>query len=132
MIDFNKRQRPGGRMTIMCDVSVTYAIKSGKNGKKTLCFTFSEKAVRMICGEGHYAVVGVDKHHPDRIYFAPSTSVDGYKLTRSKTHLRHSCSFGYGVEYDNPTSFVGFYSLEYDAKQGALYINRNNKKQEDK
>ena len=131
MIDFNKKQRPGGRMTIMCDVSVTYATKSGKSGKKTLCFTFSEKAVIMICGEGHYAVVGVDKHHPDRIYFAPSTSVDGYKLTRSKTHLRYSCSFGYGVEYDNPTSFVGFYSLEYDAKQGALYINRNNKKQED-
>jgi hypothetical protein len=131
MIDFNKKQKNGGRMPTMCDVSVTYATRSGKSSKKTLCFTFSEKAVRMICGEGHYAVVGVDKYHPDRIYFAPSTSVDGYKLTRSKTHLRYSCSFGYGVEYDNPTSFVGFYSLEYDAKQGALYINRNNKKQED-
>lgn len=129
MINFSQKQRgiPGTR--INDDVSVTYSKAHGENSNKTLRFSFSEKALRMICGEGRYAMVGLDDRYPERIYFAKSNHLNGYKLSLSSNNVRYSTVFGNDVQYKEPTSFIGYYALEYDASQGALYIDKNNKKE---
>lgn len=130
-----KKEKQSGKTTSKYDVGVTYSFAHGttnhtKQGK-TLRFSFSAKAVKMICGEGKYALVGFDKDFPDRIYFCAADEMNGYKMSKAdKVGQRYSCTFGSGTDYKNATDFVGFYNLEYDAKQGALYINKKNKKGE--
>ena len=133
MIDFAKKEKQGGKTVSKYDVSVTYSFPHGKTDhkwqRKTLRFSFSAKAVKMICGEGSYALVGLDKDFPDRIYFCSADETNGYKMSKADKHgQRYSCTFGSGTAYKNATDFIGFYNLEYDAKQGALYINHKNKK----
>lgn len=129
MINFSQKQKGIPGIRISDDVSVTYSKAHGENSNKTLRFSFSEKALRMICGEGRYAVVGLDDSHPERIYFAKSDRLNGYKLSLSSNNVRYSTVFCNDVQYKEPTSFIGYYSLEYDASQGALYIDKNNKKE---
>lgn len=131
MINFSQKKIQAGRTT-NCDVLVTYSIISCHSGvsKKSLRYSFSEKAVRMMCGNGFYAVIGFDERYPERIYFCSSNKDNGYKLTNvSNSGKRYQCSFGTEVNYNEPTSFIGEYDLEYDAMQSAFYINKNNKKE---
>ncbi len=134
MISFVKKEKQGARGALdSCDVSVTYSFPHGRDErkypKKTLRFSFSQKAARMICGETEYAVVGIDKDFPDRIYFCSADEKNGYKLSKAdKSGTRCHCTFGNGADYPDAVHFVGYYNLEYDAKQGALYINRKAKK----
>lgn len=135
MINFVKKEKRGGKIVSKHDVSVTYSFAHGKTGQagksKTLRFSFSEKAVKMICGEGRYALAGIDKDFPDRIYFCSADETNGYRMSRGdKRGQRYTCTFGSGTHYTNATDFIGLYNLEYDAKQGALYINKKNKKGE--
>ena len=135
MINFVKKEKHGSRIASRYDVSVTYSFPHGKTDhrsqRKTLRFSFSAKAVKMICGEGEYAIVGMDKEFPERIYFCSSNEANGYKMSKAdKYGQRYSCTFGSGIEYNDTTNFIGYYNLEYDAKQGALYINKKNKKGE--
>lgn len=135
MINFAKKEKQGSKATSQYDVGVTYSFPHGirdhSSRFKTLRFSFSPKAVKMICGDGRYAIVGIDKEFPDRIYFCSADEVNGYKMSKSeKGGNRYSCTFGSGTDYNNAIDFIGFYNLEYDAKQGALYINKKNKKGE--
>ena len=131
MINFLQKEKPGGVLRHNYDVSVTYSHPHSKENEKTLRFSFSLKAVKMICGNGFFANVGLDENYPDRIYFCSSNEKKGYKMSKSeKFGYRYSCTFGKNVKYTKPVDFVGYYNLEYDAKQGALYIDKKNKKGE--
>ena len=132
MINFSNKKTQVGRITNQ-DVLVTYSVVScrGGNRQKSLRFSFSEKAVRMMCGNGLYANIGFDENYPDRIYFCSSDQRNGYKLTSVSDSKRYQCCFGSNNKYKDITNFVGEYSLEYDALQSAFYIDKNNK-QEDK
>lgn len=135
MIEFAKKEKQGRSTLNKYDVSVTYSLPHGSvnhgSSGKTLRFSFTERAVKMICGGSRYAMVGIDKDFPERIYFCPADEINGYKMSKAdKQGTRYSCTFGNGINYINVTSFIGFYNLEYDAKQGALYISKKNKKGE--
>ena len=130
MITFLQRKVQKGRAS-NCDVLITYSIISCSGGvkKKSLRYSFSEKAVRMMCGSGLYGMIGFDEKRPERIYFCSANKNDGYKLTRnSATGTRYQSSFGTQIKYTNPENFIGEYDLEYDALQSAFYIDRNNRK----
>ena len=132
MINFFTKKAQAGRVT-NCDVLVTYSIITCQNGikKKSLRYSFSEKAVRMMCGNVFYAMLGFDERYPERIYFCSSNKKNGYKLTNvGNSGKRYQCSFGTNVNYKEPTSFVVEYNLKNNAVHATFNINRNNNKGE--
>lgn len=128
MIVFKNKEKNNGYRNIPYDVSITYSIAHG-GSEKVLRYSFSEKAVRMICGDGFFAVAGIDARYPDRIYFCVSNSRDGYKLSKSGTNTRYATVFSPYLNYNKPTDFIGLYNLEYDAIQNAFYIDKKRKKE---
>lgn len=125
MIIFNNKKNHYFDMSDY-DVSVT-CHKTNQHTKMRLRFSFSEKAVRMLCGNELFALAGIDNDFPNRIYFCKSKS-NGYKLAKSNPRcLRYNTFFGNITPISNKESFVGYYKLEYDALQSAVYIDKNNK-----
>ena len=135
MIEFTKKSRGNRRSTgtLLVDVSVTIGSASKTRKKDHLRFSFSEKARKMIAGDGFFVVAGTDRGFPGRIYFSPAKEAIGFKLGysgRNKdagVHTRCSAVFGDFEPIIPISKFVGYYSLEYDPKANLLYIDSKNK-----
>ena len=127
MVNFNKKTT-AGVIASNIDVSVTSGRDSGKDERRFLRFSFSERACMMIFGSKPYGVAGQDPENPNRIYFQAEDSIDGYKISNIKEAKRKYCTFGRCFLEDKYESFIGFYNIKYDKVNGAFYIDRAEKK----
>ena len=127
MVNFNKKTT-AGVIASNIDVSVTSGRDSGKDERRFLRFSFSERACMMIFGSKPYGVAGQDPENPNRIYFQAEDSIDGYKISNIKEAKRKYCTFGRCFLEDKYASFIGFYNIKYDKVNGAFYIDRAEKK----
>lgn len=127
MVNFNKKTT-AGVIASNIDVSVTAGRDSGKDARRFLRFSFSERVCMMIFGSNPYGVAGQDPENPNRIYFQAEDSIDGYKISNIKEAKRKYCTFGRCFVEDDYASFIGFYNIKYDKVNGAFYIDRAEKK----